>query len=116
MDGELKLPSLISLSGLRLIEHPGSNYNGLSLKVTKNVEIIYAPILNEPGFFSLEDLDPKTALPKKTRKKRKKGDLELLANEEGLARFYINLYFNFNADFPNLVDSYLGGRTIIKRI
>jgi len=102
IQGKLAFPYLISLRGTRLQSYPGSKYNGLSFRLTEGTEIISAPILNHPGYFSPEELDENTCLPRTIRKEKKRGDLELIAGQSGLCRAYINVYGDIDTQTKDL--------------
>jgi len=100
--GQVDFPYLISLRGTRLQSYPGSRYNNLSFRLTNDTEIIPAPILNQPGYFSADDLDEDTCLPKSTRQEKRQGDLELITGQSGLCRAYINVYGDIDTQTKDL--------------
>lgn len=109
MYGSVTFPVLISLRGTHIKYHPTQEYDGFSFKITRETKIISAPVLNEPGFFSLNDLDLNTGLPKKTHEERNKGDLELITRDtfnnpviSGLSRAYFNIYGDFDLGHQDL--------------
>jgi hypothetical protein len=110
MYGEVRFPLLISLRGTFLKYLPGSNYDGFSFKITETTQVVHAPILNQPGFFSLGDLNKYTCLPKSTGDRTASRDLELITIHPtdykpvttGLSRAYINLYGDIDVGHPDL--------------
>jgi len=114
--GSFKLPLLISLRGTMLKQLPGSNYDSLGFKITEHTQVVHAPILNEPGYFLLDDLDENTCLPKKTKKERQKGDLELITLGSGLTRVYINMYGDIDAGHHDLgITDYSSRLFVVKK-
>ncbi|MBS3080489.1 hypothetical protein J4221_03385 [Candidatus Pacearchaeota archaeon] len=66
--GNIELPVMIPLKNLELRNDDNSPY-GLAFNIIG--ETIYAPILNlDSGYFSSEDIDEETGLPKKIRKRK----------------------------------------------
>jgi hypothetical protein len=102
LNSSLEFPLLISLRGTKLADFPGSRYNHLSFGLTKDTEIISAPILNQGGYFSPEDIDENTCLPKTTRLERKQRDLELIVGQSGLCRAYINVFGDIDTETNDL--------------
>lgn len=102
LKGDLQFPVLLSLGGTRLKQYPGSRYNTLSFRLTKDTEIISAPILNQGGYFSPDELDENTCLPKTTRKERRQGDLELIVGKSGLCRAYISVFGDIDTETKDL--------------
>lgn len=100
--GSFKFPVMISLRGTHLKQLPGSNYDSLGFRITDKTQIIHSPVLNQPGYFSFDEFDEKTCLPKKTETERKNHDLELITHNTGLTRAYINLYGNIDCGHPDL--------------
>ncbi|MFA5259531.1 MAG: hypothetical protein WC979_07680 [Candidatus Pacearchaeota archaeon] len=114
--GSFKLPLLISLRGTILKQLPGSNYDSLGFKITEHTQIKHAPILNQPGYFSLDDFDEQTCLPRRTRKDKQKGDLELITHNTGLTKVYINIYRDIDAGHPDLgITDYSSRLFVVKK-
>ena len=84
-DPKAKMPVMIPLFGLGLVEDSNSKY-GLSFELKEDAKLIYAPILNkESGNFSLEDVNLKTGLPKKLGE----GNRRLYTKKDGLSGVYL---------------------------
>lgn len=98
----LEFPVLVSLRGTKLQLYPGSKYDHLSFMLTDNTEVITAPILNQPGYFILDELDENTCLPKTTRQEKRQGDLELIVGQSGLCRAYINIFGDIDTGTKDL--------------
>ncbi len=109
-NSRIKMPVMIPLIGLELETDSNSDY-GLSFKLRKDTEIIYAPILNtETANFSSEDIDKKTGLPKKLGN----GNRTLYTRQEGLRRLYLDRDLGLDSYYGVLLaGSYDYGRVVV---
>jgi len=104
-----RMPVMIPLSGLELIQDSNSDY-GLSFELKENAEIIYAPILNkESGNFSSEKVNLKTGLPTKLGQ----GNRSFYARKDGLSRVYLNEDSDVNSNDGSLQGSDSDGRVVV---
>lgn len=82
---EVKMPVMIPLAGLSLVQDSGSDY-GLTFTLRGDAEMVYAEILNsQNGSFSPEGMDASIGLPRKLGK----GNMTLYTRKEGLSRLYL---------------------------
>ena len=107
-DKKQKLPVMIPLAGLELVEDQKSQY-GLAFALKESAEIIYTPILNKDGSFSSENIDEKTGLPTRTGD----GNRILYTSGSGLSWLYLDrdLYLYSRNDY--LASSDVGGRVVL---
>ncbi|HEB47214.1 MAG TPA: hypothetical protein ENI22_01985 [Candidatus Pacearchaeota archaeon] len=82
---KVEMPAMIPLNGLELRTDQNSYY-GLAFNFTDSSEIIHDSILNKPGNFSSEDINPKTGLPKKIGDK---GNRIFHTRDSGLSRLVL---------------------------
>ncbi len=102
-----ELPVMIPLKNLDLRNDDNSPY-GLAFNIIG--ETIYAPILNhDSGYFSSEDIDEETGLPKKLEQ----GNRYLFTGKKGLSRLYIYRNLNSTSDGDDLADSDVNDRVVI---
>ena len=104
-----KYSLMINLRDLTL-EKDQDAPNGLAFKLTEDVDVIYAPVLNQPGNFNSEDIDEKTGLPNKTSKK---GDRTLYTRDSGLSRLYLDRDSDLGSYWDDLADSDSDGRVVV---
>lgn len=107
---EQEFPVMIPLIGLELVNDSDSNYS-LAFELTEDAEIIYTPILNKQGRFTSRDIDKKTGLPRRTRKK---GNRTLYIINSGLSG--LSLDWDLNLDSSSCL-AYSGsdGRIVVVR-
>ncbi|MEK6918115.1 MAG: hypothetical protein AABW51_04160 [Nanoarchaeota archaeon] len=103
-----KMPVMIPLNGLELVEDKNSNH-GLSFKLKENAEVIYAPILNKGGNFSNEDIDAKTGLPSKLGN----GNRTLYTRDSGLSRLCLGGILNLGSYDDYLANSNDSSRVVL---
>ena len=103
-----KMPVMIPLNGLDVVNDSNSDY-GLAFKLREDAQITYAPILNKPGNFTSEDINPKTGLPKKTGE----GNRTLYTRDSGLSRLYLNDDLGLDSGNSNLDNSSANGRVVV---
>ena len=103
-----EMPVMIPLAGLELVQDSSSNY-GLAFNFKDNAEIFYAPILNQDGKFSSEDIDEKTGLPTEIGR----GNRVLYPMRSGLSRLYLYGGLGLYSGGDDLADSSDLGRVVV---
>jgi hypothetical protein len=98
---KVKMPKMINLNDLQL-ERGANSPHGLAFKLIEGANPIYAPILNQRGQFSSEDVNLETGLPKKLGNGNR--TLYSRQEQEGLSRLYLyndsDLY-SYNVDLAS---------------
>lgn len=107
---ELILPVMIPLCSLDL--KLDQNSYGLGFVLRADADIIHAPVLNKPGSFHSEDINPETGLPEKTGKE---GSRTLYTRKGGLSRLDLSNGLKLDADWGNLDNSVVAGRVVVCR-
>lgn len=106
----MQFPVYINLTDLEIINDPESSYK-LAFKLKKDVEILYAPILDSAdGKFSFQDIDKPTGLPNKLCGK---GTRTFSTGKSGLSGFCLGAVLGLYFGHPDLAYSSSNGRVII---
>ncbi len=104
-----KMPLMIPLNGLELVNDSNSPYN-LAFKLREDAEIIHTPILNKANSdFSSENINEETGLPRKLGE----GNRRLCTRNSGLSRLYLYRYLDLDSSGDDLADSGGDGRVVV---
>ena len=113
LGNNLQLPLLIPLYGLELKADKDSPHR-LSFNLKDNAELISALILSQDSaYFSSEDINERTGLPKELGEQSKHRNRYLWTASSGLRRFYLDGDLDLNSDDEYLPDSNSGGRVVV---